>query len=75
MSRFDFTLAFLVSPAGQEGIVALVNAGVPGVSASIVQRGRLEVRFVRSADSAYQVLKNAIRDIHAVVPAAQCILY
>lgn len=75
MSLYDFTLAFLVSPAGQDDVVASVNAGVPNASAILAQRGRIEVHFTRSSNSAYQVLKSAIADVHAVIPAAECILY
>ena len=71
----EFTLAFLVSPADQADAVARVRAKVPDVTASLISRGRLEVQFARSSDSAYQVLKQAVADVHAAVPAAQCILY
>jgi len=73
--RYDFKLAFLIAPAGQEDVIALVRAKVPDVSVALASRGRMEVQFSRSSDSAYQVLKAAIADVHAAVPAAACVLY
>ncbi len=76
MKAFKFTLKFALSEASIDAghyVELLGEAGCDDALVGIGQKGRIALEFDREADSAFQAILSAIKDIKSVIPDAKLI--
>lgn len=73
MTDYEFTLKFSLPTSGADPdpyIEALAEAGCDDALIGVGQNGRIALNFARAADSAFEAVSAALRDVRAAIPDA-----
>ncbi|KHD09290.1 DNA-binding protein [Candidatus Thiomargarita nelsonii] len=76
MREFEFTLKFALTDTSKDAscyVELLGEAGCNDALVGIGQKGRIAFAFCREAESAYQAVLSAIKNIKSVIPDAELI--